>query len=69
MDNDENSPTSFELSGILQQYARGFIETHHLCPVQLKAVNDIMGCRTAKMKGHLTRCCPLPGGEGEGGDS
>ena len=56
MDNDKNSPTSFELSGILQQYARGFIETHHLCPVQLKAVNDIMGCRTAKMKGHLSRC-------------
>lgn len=56
MGNDENSPTSFEMSGILKQYARGFIETHHLCPVQLKAINDIIDCRTAKMKGHLSRC-------------
>lgn len=54
--NDENRPAGFELGRILQQYAQGFIESHHLCPVQLKAVDDIIGCRTAKMKGHLLQC-------------
>ncbi len=52
----ENKPYRFELSGILEQYAQDYIDTHELCSNQLKAIRDIIGCRTSKMKGHLSKC-------------
>ncbi len=52
----ENKPNRFELSGILEQYAQDYIDTHELCSNQLKAISDIIGCRTSKMKGHLSKC-------------
>lgn len=56
MDNTENRPQPLELSDILRAYAASFIESHDICNNQLKAINDIVNCRTSNMNGHLKRC-------------
>jgi len=33
-----------------------FAEYHPLCPVQQKAMDDIISCRTARLGGHVN-CC------------
>jgi hypothetical protein len=56
MGKNENVRARFELSGILEQYGAEFIEKHNLCSNQLKAIKDIIECRTEKKKGHLSKC-------------
>jgi len=56
MTKTENKPHGFELGDILREHARDFLSTHTLCPVQLKAMKDIIACRTSEMKGHLSQC-------------
>ena len=56
MTNTENKPHGLELGDILREHARDFLSTHSLCPVQLKAMNDIIACRTHLMKGHMSQC-------------
>ena len=56
MDNTENRPQPLELSEILRTYAASFIESHDICANQLKAINDIVNCRTSAMNGHLKKC-------------
>lgn len=53
---DENRSFNFELSSILNQYGAAFKIKHNLCSVQEKAMDDIIACRTAKLKGHLSKC-------------
>ncbi len=52
----ENKPSRFELGRILEQFSPEFIENHNLCTNQLKAIKDIIECRTEKKKGHLSKC-------------
>lgn len=52
----ENKPQVNELGGILRVYGTDFLNTHALCPVQLKAMKDMTSCRTSEMKGHLSQC-------------
>ena len=56
MTNTENKPHGLELGDILREHAQDYLSTHTLCPVQLKAMKDIMACRTSQMKGHISRC-------------
>ncbi|HUS86330.1 MAG TPA: IS91 family transposase [Bacteroidales bacterium] len=56
MTKTENKPHGFELGDILKEHALDFLSTHTLCPVQLKAMRDIMACRTNQMKGRLYQC-------------
>lgn len=52
----ENMKQPVEMAGILQQYGQEFMESHTLCPVQRKAFDDIMRCRSAELGGHLEAC-------------
>jgi len=56
MTNTENKPHGIELADILREYEQAFLSRHTLCPVQLKAIRDIVACRTNQMQGHLTEC-------------
>lgn len=46
----------YQLSDILTQYGTDYIANHNLCSEQQKAFRDIMACRTAQLKGHLSKC-------------
>ena len=52
----KNEKQTVELAGILEQYGQVFLEGHTLCPVQRKAFEDIMRCRSAELGGHLEAC-------------
>lgn len=52
----ENKRYSLDVATIFNEYGRQFLNTHPLCPDQLKVFNAICGCRTAAMGGHLDRC-------------
>ena len=52
----ENRPHKYELADILREHANAFLSENNLCPVQMKAIEDIKSCRTAQMKGHLSQC-------------
>ena len=56
MTNTENKPHGFELADILRENEQAFLSSHTLCPVQLKAIRDIVACRTNQMQGHLSEC-------------
>ena len=56
MEHAENKPHRYELGDILREHATNFLSDHTLCPVQLRAMHDIMACRTVQMKGHLAQC-------------
>jgi len=56
MTNTKNKPHGLELGDIFREHAKDFLSTHTLCPVQLKAIRDIMACRTHQMRGHLYQC-------------
>jgi len=56
MKTTENKPHRYELADILREHAGDFLEKHSLCPVQYKAIRDIIACRTSETKGHLSRC-------------
>ena len=51
-----NRQHRYQLSDVLTQYGPSYMVHNSLCSVQLKAYNDITACRTAKLKGHLSRC-------------
>lgn len=52
----EKKQQSIELADIFKCYREVFLNKHYLCPGQLKAFNDIINCRTAKLGGHSDRC-------------
>ena len=52
----ENRPHRYELADILREHANAFLSEHTLCPIQVKAIKDIMACRTSLMKGNLFIC-------------
>ena len=56
MTKTENRPHGLELGDIFREHAQDYLTTHTLCPVQIKAIRDIMTCRTNQMKGHLYQC-------------
>lgn len=56
MTKTENKPHGFELADILREHEQAYLSIHTLCPVQLKAMRDIMACRTNQMEGHLCQC-------------
>lgn len=51
-----NRPQRYELADILREEAPEYIQHNSLCPVQLKAIKDIVACRSSQMKGHLSQC-------------
>lgn len=53
MENKRHHP---ELADILANESGGFLRSNSLCPVQVKAYNDIINCRTAKLGGHRQVC-------------
>lgn len=52
----ENKKQSIELADIFRGHAHEFLQKNKLCPVQLKAFNAIIQCRTAALGGHTNRC-------------
>ena len=56
MSTTENKPHRYELADILSEHFDDFLTNHTLCPVQYKAIRDIIACRTSETKGHLSRC-------------
>ncbi|HKL67651.1 MAG TPA: IS91 family transposase [Bacteroidales bacterium] len=52
----DNKPHKYEVADILREHISDFQNNNILCMEQYKAVRDIIECRTAKMKGHLSRC-------------
>lgn len=56
MDKRENKPQGHGLGDIMRAYAGDILHSRKLCPVQLKAIREIMACRTDQMKGHLAVC-------------
>jgi predicted Zn-ribbon and HTH transcriptional regulator len=52
----ENQRQSIDLADIFSHNANEFLQSHRLCPNQLKAFNAIMQCRTAALGGHIERC-------------
>lgn len=51
-----NKPQRYELSDILREGASAYLEQNTICPVQARAINDIIACRSSQMKGHLSQC-------------
>ena len=45
-----------ELQDIIKQYGTAYRESHPMSTVQLKAMNDILTCRTAAQGAHIDRC-------------
>ena len=54
--NIENKKHNIEVANIFAQHGAQFLETHKLCPDQIKAAHAIMNCRTALLGGHLQQC-------------
>jgi hypothetical protein len=53
---DKNKTQAIELSDILQKGIDSYMEGHTLVPVQQKAVDSIISCRTSKLGGHSKTC-------------
>lgn len=53
---DKNKTHTIELSDILQKGINSYMEEHTLVPVQQKAVDAIISCRTSKLGGHRKTC-------------
>lgn len=45
-----------EVADIVNQHGPEYLKTHRLCPVQQKAYQAIINCRTSFMGGHLQEC-------------
>ena len=52
----ENEKQNTELADIFLKHKRTFFEKHSLCPVQVKAFNAIVNCRTQALGGHVAKC-------------
>lgn len=53
---DINQRHKLELSDILEEGMVEYVQSHHLHPVQEKAVKDIIACRSNKLGGHTNMC-------------
>jgi len=51
-----NKRHPLDVAQILKEYGSQFVNTHNMCPDQLKAFSAILNCRTAAMGGHLQAC-------------
>ena len=56
MEGTENKRQPVELADIIRAYSGELKTNKKLSPEQLKAIDDIVACRTSKMKGHLSVC-------------
>ncbi len=45
-----------EVQDVFTQHAETFLQHHKISLVQLKALNDIINCRTARLGGHIDNC-------------
>jgi len=52
----ENEKQDTELADILAKHKHAYFEKHGLHPVQVKAFNAIVNCRTRAMGGHMKKC-------------
>jgi len=52
----ENKKQELEIAGIFKKYGDGYSDIHKLHPVQSKAFNDIINCRSAELGGHIEKC-------------
>jgi hypothetical protein len=48
--------TKFELAGVIRQFGNEFLKSHLLPGLHLKALNNIVRCRTAVLGGHEEKC-------------
>lgn len=51
-----NQRHRLEVADVFSSCSEEFALHHSLCPVQLKAMEDILACRTARLGGHIN-CC------------
>ncbi len=51
-----NQRHNYELADILREGISTYTDRHSLCPVQKKAIADILACRTSGLGGHLSKC-------------
>ena len=52
----ENKKQEFEIANIFRKYGDGYSDSHKLHPVQAKAFDDIINCRSAELGGHIKKC-------------
>jgi hypothetical protein len=52
----ENKRQRIELADIFDSHAETFLKGHPLCPVQQKAFDAVMKCRTSALGGHADSC-------------
>ena len=51
-----NQRQPLDVARIFREYGGQFMDSHQLCPDQLKAFKAIQQCRTAAMGGHVEKC-------------
>ncbi|MGV8091057.1 MAG: IS91 family transposase [Mangrovibacterium sp.] len=56
MDMAINQRRELDLAAVFRACGHDFAKQHELCPVQQKAWNDILICRTLQAGGHINRC-------------
>lgn len=52
----KNEKQNIEVSDIFHRYGKEYLEKYKLCPVQHKAFNDIVSCRSESLGGHVQEC-------------
>jgi hypothetical protein len=52
----ENIKQKLEIADIFRKFGDGYSDIHNLHPVQTKAFNDIINCRSDEMGGHIEKC-------------
>lgn len=52
----ENKKQRLELADIFNKYGQGYSDIYNLLPIQEKAFNDIINCRSAQLGGHIKKC-------------
>jgi hypothetical protein len=52
----ENIKQKLEIADIFRKFGDGYSDIHNLHPVQTKAFNDIINCRSAQLGGHIEKC-------------
>ena len=53
---DLKGRSKFELADVVRKFGRQLIERHKLSPQQVKALHNILQCRTSAMGGHEEQC-------------
>jgi len=52
----EERRVKFDLAGVIRRFGRQLIEKEKLSPRQIKALHNILQCRTAALGGHEQAC-------------